>query len=181
MPITVKVPGREFYNDETDEFAYTECSTITMEHSLLSISKWESKWHKPFFSQQKKTNEELIDYLRCMSLSQNIDSNAFYAIDAESMDRIQKYIEDPMTATTFSDNALKPSREIITSELFYYWMTALNIPFDPCQKWHINRLKALIQVCAIKNQPPKKMSKSEIMKQNAALNAARRKRMGSKG
>lgn len=182
MPITITISEKDLFNEDTCEFISVPQTKIVLEHSLVSISKWESKWHKPFFSTQKKTTEELIDYLRCMTISSVSDPNIYYALDAVAMKQIQSYMEDPMTATTFSDSANnKPSREIVTSEIFYYWMTALNIPFDPCQKWHINKLKTLIQVCAIKNQPQKKMPKSDILKRNSALNAARRKKLGSKG
>ena len=179
--LTITVPATEEYDDVREEFIETDEQTLTLEHSLVSISKWESKWHKPFLSKEDKTMEETIDYVRCMTLTKNVDPNVYYALTPENIETIQKYIEDPMTATWFSDKHRGPkNREIITSELIYYWMTALQIPFE-CQKWHLNRLMTLIQVCSIKNQPSKKMSKKEAMSQQRALNAARRAKSGSAG
>lgn len=180
MPLVITIPGREFYDEANNEFIYTKPVTLTLEHSLLSVAKWESKWHKPYLSRDKKTKEEFTDYIRCMCITPPPDPIVISSIPKSISDKIIEYIEDPMTATTFSDKG-KPSREIVTSELIYYWMTAANIPFDPCQKWHLNRLLALIHVASIKNQPPKKMSKGEIMRRNSALNAARRAKHGSRG
>lgn len=179
--LTITIPATEEYDDAREEFISTEEQTLTLEHSLVSISKWESKWHKPFLSKDEKTREETIDYIRCMTLTKNVDPNVYYALTSDNIKEINDYIEDPMTATWFSDKHKGPkSREIITSELIYYWMTALQIPFE-CQKWHINRLMTLIQICSIKSQPPKKMGKKEAMSQQRALNAARRAKSGSLG
>ncbi len=182
MPLYITIPGREWFNEDTEEFSYTPEANIVLEHSLLSISEWESRWHKPFFSPKPKTEQELYDYVRCMTTSDRPDENVYRALSRSNIDKIQKYIENPMTATTFSDSGeKKQNREIITSEIFYYWMTMFNIPFVPCETWHINKLQALIHVCAIKNQSPKKMSKNEIIKRNSSLNAMRRAKYGSKG
>lgn len=181
MPLTIAIPGREIYDERRGEFLYTKPTILTLEHSLMSISKWESKWHKPYLSREDKTTEEMIDYIRCMSLSSGVDPLVYSSLTRSAMNEIVAYIKDPMTATTISKGKQKPSREIVTSELIYYWMTELNIPFEPCQKWHFNRLMMLIQVASIKKQPPKKMSKSELMRRNTALNAARRARYGSRG
>jgi hypothetical protein len=154
---------------------------LQLEHSLVSLSKWESKWNKPFLSKDFKTHEETLDYIKCMTINQNIDPDVYNGLTSEHITMINNYIESPMTATTFSDSKQnKSNREIITSELIYYWMIALNIPFE-CQKWHLNRLLTLIRVCNIKNAPPKKMSKRATASQYAALNAARRKQMNTKG
>ena len=180
LPITIPI-GREKWDPEKQEFVYPETKTIHLEHSLVSLSKWESKWCKPFFSKQEKTVEETIDYIKIMTLTQHVDPEVYNYLTPENVKQINDYIEAPMTATTFSkDEKGKSSREIITSELIYYWMITLGIPFE-CQKWHINRLLTLIRVCNVKNQPPKKMSKRDIMSRNAALNAANRKRFNSKG
>lgn len=179
--LVVTIPGSEQFNPVTNEFITTKTQTITLEHSLLSISKWESKWHKPYLNSKEKILEEVIDYIRCMTVSNGVDPNVYTGLSEQNIKDILAYIEDPMTATTFSDKASRPSREIITSEVIYYWMTALNIPFDPCQKWHLNRLLTLIQVCSIKSQPSKKMSKTDVMKRNAALNAARKAKYGTTG
>lgn len=154
---------------------------LSLEHSLVSLSKWESKWCKPFFSNEEKTSEETIDYIRCMTLTQNVNPEVYNRITQENIAEISKYIESPMTATTvYESGTKKNNREKITSELIYYWMIELNIPFE-CQKWHINRLLMLIRVCNAKHQPDKKRSKREIMSDYAALNAARRKQFNSKG
>lgn len=152
-----------------------------MEHSLLSLSKWEMKWHKPYLSREPKTEEENFDYIRCMCLTEPNDPNVFYALTEDNIKSIADYISNPMTATTFHNQDKRPSREIITNELIYFWMTSFNIPFDPCQKWHLNRLMTLIEVASIKNQPSKKMNKRDILSQNAALNAARRAKYGTRG
>lgn len=182
--LKITVPGVELYNEEKNEFVYTEPTTLQLEHSLVSISKWESTWHKSFLNTKEKTLEESIDYIKCMTITQNVPPLVYKGLNNDLMKVIQSYIDAPMTATTFSkeQEASKKTggKEIITSELIYYWMIALQIPFE-CQKWHINRLLTLINVCNIKNTPPKKMSKSEIYSKNKALNAARRAKYHSKG
>lgn len=179
--LQITVPAAELWDERNQRFIRTKEQKLQLEHSLVSISKWESKWCKPFLSKNNKTTEETVDYIRCMTLTQNVDPNVYFALTNENIQRVNDYIEAPMTATTFTeDRSGKASREIITNELIYYWMIALQIP-DKCEKWHINRLLTLIRVCNIKNQPPKKMSQGEIMRRNSALNAARRKQLNSKG
>lgn len=173
MPLTITVPGRDFFDPSTGEFVEFKDTKLTLEHSLISISKWESKWHKPYLSRENKTQEEAIDYIRCMTLNGPVDPRVYRALTKQNVDEIAAYIQDPMTATTIKRENKRPSREVVTNELIYYWMTALNIPFEPCQKWHLSRLMTLIEVCSIKNQPPKKMSQAAAMKQQHALNAAR--------
>lgn len=178
--LQITVPAVEMFDDEKQEFITGKEQTLQLEHSLVSLSKWESKWCKSFFSKQEKTYEETLDYIKCMTLTQNVQPEVYTRLTRENIIEINKYIEAPMTATYFSDRNDKPNRETITSELIYYWMIALNVPFE-CQKWHLNRLLTLIKVCNIKNKPPKKMSKREIMSRNAALNAARRQQYNTKG
>jgi hypothetical protein len=179
--LQITVPAAELWDERNERFIRTRKQTLQLEHSLVSISKWESKWCKPFLSTDKKTTEETIDYIRCMTLTQNVNPNVYVALTNENINQVDDYIGAPMTATTFSNNqGGKKSREIITAELIYYWMIALQIPMK-CEKWHINRLLTLIRVCNIKNQPPKKMSQSEIARQYADLNAARRKQLNTKG
>ena len=179
--LEITIPARELFDENTQEFFTIKEQTLKLEHSLVSLSKWESKWCKPFLSKEDKSYEETIDYVKCMTITQNVDPKVYECIDANNISKINKYIDAPMTATTFSnDQKGKGNREIITSELIYYWMIALNIPFE-CQKWHLNRLLTLVRVCSIKNQPSKKMSKRDIMSRNAALNAARRKQLNTKG
>lgn len=177
--LLLTIPPIEMFNEKTGEFVHSKETKISLEHSLVSLSKWESRWNKPFLSKDNKTLEETIDYIRCMTITQNVDPEVYFRLTDENINTINKYIESPMTATTFSDNG-HSSREIITSELIYYWMISLNIPME-CQKWHLNRLLTLIRVCNIKNAPAKKMSRREIMNRNAALNAARRKKLNSTG
>lgn len=178
--LEIIIPSIDLWDERKQEFVVLKGATLKLEHSLVSLSKWESKWRKPFLSKENKTQEETIDYIKCMTLTQNVDPNIYQYINNETVNKILSYINEPMTATTFREEKKGGSREIITSELIYYWMIALNIPFE-CQKWHLNRLLTLIRVCDIKNQPPKKMSKREIMSRNASLNAARRKQLNSKG
>lgn len=179
--ITITIPATEAFDEIKGEFVYTKEQTLQLEHSLISISKWESKWRKPFISTDDKSSEEIIDYVKCMTLNPNIDDSVYRCLTQANMKKINDYIDAPMTATTFFEEKNgKRNREVITSELIYYWMIALNIPFE-CQKWHLNRLLTLVRVCNIKNQPPKKMSKKDIMSRNASLNAARRQKFNSKG
>ena len=177
--LLLTIPPIEMFNEKTSEFVYSKETKISLEHSLVSLSKWESRWNKPFLSKDNKTLEETIDYIRCMTITQNVDPEVYFRLTDENINTINKYIESPMTATTFSDNG-HSSREIITSELIYYWMISLNIPME-CQKWHLNRLLTLIRICNVKNQPPKKISKNTRMSKQAALNAARRKQFNTKG
>ena len=184
LQITIPAVLSEQFDEEKNEFIYvpiTKEQTLQLEHSLVSLSKWESKWNKPFLSRKAKTEEEILDYVRCMTLTQNVKPEVYLCLSQENIIQINSYIDAPMTATTFSnERSMKGGREIVTSELIYYWMIALNIPFE-CQKWHLNRLLTLIKVCNIKNTPPKKMSKRELMSRNARLNAARRQQMNTTG
>ena len=180
--LQLTVPATERWDEQRQEFSQTREQTLQLEHSLVSLSKWESKWNKPFLTKNAKTYEETLDYIKCMTITRNVDPNVYTCLTNRHIEAVNEYIQAPMTATTFTESQNKKySREIVTSELIYYWMIALNIPVEECQKWHLNRLLTLIKVCDIKNQPPKKMSKSAIMNRNAALNAARRKRLGSNG
>lgn len=179
--LKITIPDREFYDDERNEFFTIKGQELCLEHSLVSLSKWESKWCKPFITKDKKTVKETIDYIKCMTLTQNVKPEIYSLITDEIIDQVNEYIDAPMTATTFSNKEKRSSnREQITSELIYYWMIALNIPFK-CEKWHLNRLLTLVRVCNIKNQPPKRMSNKALMSRNAAINEARRKKLNTKG
>ena len=179
--LQITIPAVEQWDESAQEFVYSKEQTIQLEHSLISLSKWESKWHKPFLSKTEKTTEETIDYIRCMTLTQNVKPEVYSNLSVENILQVNEYIENPMTATTFVENRDgKRSREIITAELIYYWMISLNIPVE-FEKWHLNRLLTLIRVCNIKNQPPKKRSRREIMSQNASLNAARKQQLNTNG
>ena len=180
--LQIHIPGEEFWNEKDEEFVTGPETIISLEHSLISISKWESKWHKPFLGKQTPKGDELMDYIKCMVVTPNVKDEVYDRLTKANIDDILKYINDPMTATTITerDGGRRRGSEIITSELIYYWMVAMEIPFE-CQKWHINRLMMLIRICGIKNQPDKKMSKRSTMQQNAALNAARRQKLHSRG
>lgn len=179
--LKIEIPETEMFDEKSQEFISCKKQTLVLEHSLVSVSKWESKWHKPFMSKEDKTEEEAIDYIKCMTITQNVDDKVYKCLSHENIKQINDYIEDPMTATWFNDsNKGRRSNEIVTSEIIYYWMIALNVPLE-CQKWHLNKLMTLIQVCNIKNQPQKSRSRNEILKSNAALNAARRKKYHTSG
>lgn len=177
----IKIPKTELFDSEENRFYTVNAQTIRIKHSLVSVSKWEAKYHKPFLETlDKMTWEESMDYIKCMTLTQNVDPNAYKCLKRKDFEEITDYINDPMTATTISDRGGRISREIITSEIIYHWMIAYNIPVE-FQKWHLNRLIMLIRVIDAKNQPSKKMSKSEIMRRNRSLNEARRRALGTKG
>ena len=180
--LQIEVPiSPEGWDEIKQEFVEPKVVTLKLEHSLVSVSKWESKWNKPFLSSNSKTDEEIFDYIKCMTTTQNVDDDVYNHLTQDNIKSINKYIEAPMTATTFSeDKSSKGNREVVTSELIYYWMISLGIPVD-FQKWHLNRLMTLIRVCNIKNAPPKKMSKRDVMSRNKALNDARRKQLNTRG
>ena len=185
--LQITVPAREaqdLWDEEHEEFISipaTKEQKLQLEHSLIALSKWESKWCKPFFTKEEKTYEETIDYIRCMTITANVKPEVYYALTNENVSEVTKYINAPMTATTFSSRKRGgASREQITSELIYYWMIVFNIPFE-CEKWHLNRLLTLIRICEVKNEPPKKMSKGALMSRNKSLNAARKKKLNTHG
>ena len=179
--LEIEVPEAELWDDENETFINIESSKLILEHSLISISKWEAKWNKPFLGKGEKTQEETLDYIRCMTVNR-VDQKCYLALTRENYKRINDYINAPMTATTIRENGGAPrgNREIMTSEVIYFYMISFGIPFE-CEKWHINRLLMLIRVCNIKNSPSKKMSKSAAAKQQRALNAQRRAKAHSRG
>lgn len=187
LPVTIPaVPEIEMW-DYSKEMFITKPAVkeqkLQLEHSLVSLSKWESKWCKPFLSEEQMTEEETIDYIKCMTLTQNVPQEVYNNIPNSVINEVSDYIAKPMTATWFSDDAKrgrKTNNEKVTAEVIYYWMISLNIPMK-CEKWHLNRLLTLIRVCDIKNAPPKKMSKRSILNQNAALNAARKQKLNTHG
>ena len=180
--LKIVVPSVELFDEKSSTFTTIKGGEIVLEHSLVSISKWESKWKKPFIDPRnpQKTNEEWFDYIKCMTVTQNVNPILYNGITTEQFKKIFEYIDDPMTATWFSNEQKRPSREIITNELIYYWMIELGIPME-CQKWHLNRLLTLIKVVNEKRKPTKKMAKKDIYSRNSALNAARRARLNTKG
>lgn len=178
--LKIRIPSSEFFDERTNRFITIKGQEIQLEHSLVSVSKWESKWKKPFLGDKPKTREETVDYVRCMTITQNVDPSVYLGLSDQNIIDINAYIDDPMTATTFKNQSRKSSRQIITSEIIYYWMISLEIPLE-CQKWHLNRLLTLIRVCDEKNQPGKKKSRKDIMAENKALNRMRKARSGTHG
>lgn len=179
--LTIIIPGTEFYDETTETFATIDDVSLELEHSLISVSKWESKFEKPFLSSEEKTVDEILFYIRAMILTKDFPENVLLRLTQENIQTINKYIDSKQSATTFGKMAEKrgPS-ETITSELVYYWMVAFNIPFE-CETWHINRLFALIRICGVKNNPGKKMSRTELAERNRALNEQRKAKFGTTG
>ena len=178
--LQITVPAGTLWDERIEEFVSIKEQKLQLEHSLVSLSKWESKWHKPFLSDNEKTLEETVDYIRCMTITQNVKPEVYMFITKENVDQIYEYINDPMTATTFNDSDSAFNREIITAEIIYYWMISLNIPLE-CQKWHLNKLITLIKVISLKNAPKKKVNKQTYMERMSRLNDARRKELNTKG
>ena len=179
--LKITIPAGEQWDEQKQEFVNTKEQTLCLEHSLVSISKWESKWNKAFLSQKSKTFEETLDYVKCMTITQNVKPETYNYLTEDNLTQIKDYIEDPMTAVYFNDSKEKGGhKETVTSDLIYYWMTALNIPLE-CQKWHLNRLVTLIRVSSLKNTPPKKMSQKELMSRNRSINEANKKRFNTRG
>lgn len=181
--LKITIPATEYYDETTNSFINTKEQTLQLEHSLVSLSKWESRWKKPFLTKGEKTKEQTIDYIRCMTITQNVDPIIYLGITDKIVEEVSAYIDDSMTATWFNDETQSQQSnrhtKRITSEVIYYWMIACNIPFE-CQKWHLNRLLTLIRVCNAYNNP-KKMSKKEILARNKALNEARKAQHNTKG
>ena len=179
--LTLTIPSIELFDERTSEFSYTKPQTLQLEHSLVSVSKWEAMYNKSFFKEENKSSKETLDYIKCMTITQNVDDKVYSYIPKDVLNLIDAYVEAPMTATILPDEGnTKTKKETITSELIYYWMIASEIPLE-CQKWHLNRLITLIRVCSLKNSPPKKMSKSEIFARNKALNEQRKTALKTKG
>jgi hypothetical protein len=176
------IPGEEFFNEETEEFILAQDDVeIELEHSLLSLSKWESKYQKPFLSGEQKTPEETLYYVEAMILTPNLPKEAIFRLTNEHLEAVNAYIDSPESATTFGQMPeVKSKGEKITSELIYYWMVAFTIPFE-CERWHLNRLFSLIRICNIKNSKPKKIPRGELARRNAELNAQRRAMLNSTG
>lgn len=183
--LKVTIPKRELFDEANEKFIYFDGCELQLEHSLISLAKWESRWHKPFLDKLDKSNLEVIDYIRCMSLTKNVDPKVYNYIPQDVLQEIFDYIADPMTATQFGGNgSLEPGasrkKEVITAEVVYYWMITLGIPMQ-CEKWHLNRLLTLIRVINIKSSKPTPMSKKDLLSRNRKLNQARRHKHGSRG
>lgn len=180
--LTIVVPGGELYDEDKNEFITSDKPhALQLEHSLVSLSKWESKWHKPFLSKGDKPFEESADYIRCMTITQNVDPEVYKFVSQENIHQVNEYIDAKMTATIIKDRRKATNNKVITAEIIYYWMISFQIPFE-CQKWHLNRLLTLIDVCSIENDKSSdKMSKEETAKSYAEINRQRREALNSKG
>lgn len=181
MPIKINIPSQELFDESTGEFIKIDETNIVLEHSLVSISKWESKWHIPYLNNKEKTVEQAVDYLRCMTITQNVNKDIYKYIPESEIKRLDEYINDPMTATTITKQEGKGgSRKVLTAEVIYFYMLSYNIPAD-FDKWHLNRLLTLIEVFNEENKPKKKMSTQQAISRYASLNAARRAKLHSAG
>ena len=179
--LTIQVDGTESFDDELQKFVVTGGTSLELEHSLVSLSKWESMHEKPFLGKDHKSREEVFSYVQCMALDEKTPVELFYRLSESNFKEINAYIDAKMTATWFSDQPGAPrTREVITSELIYYWMTVFQIPFE-CERWHLNRLFTLIRICNIKQAKPKKMSRTEMAQRNRELNAQRKAQLGTTG
>lgn len=179
--LKITIPATEMFDERTNAFITTKEQTLQLEHSLVSLSKWESKYCRAFLNpKDNKTLDETIDYIKCMTITQNVDPDVYLGLTQSNIDEINKYITSPMTATTFYEEPKGTKKETVTSELIYYWMISFNIPME-CQKWHLNKLLTLIRVCSVKNAPPKKVGRKEMASRYASLNAARRSKLNTNG
>lgn len=180
--LKIIVPGNELFDEESQEFTYTEDVVLELEHSLVSLSKWESKYKKPFLTKDEKTNEEAFGYIECMILNPEFPPDVLYRLTQEHLDAISEYMNDKMTATWFNElPGSNRSRQIITAELIYSWMVAFQIDFDPARNWHLNQLMTLIKVCNAQQQPPKKQNPAAAAAERARINEMRRKQLGTRG
>lgn len=191
--LTVVIPEQHhrLFDESTEEFLYIDVkkTELQLEHSLMSLKKWEQKWHQRFIEREgeksTKTPEQTIDYIRCMTLNKNVDPNVYPFIPKEQLQEIEAYINDPMTATTIKEpndtvSQAKKSKEGISAELIYYWMITLGIPFE-CEKWHLNTLIMLIRVCSIKNSKPEKKDPRQLAMERRQENLRRRAKYHTKG
>ena len=180
--LKLTIQKQTVYDEKENRFYDVPETIVELEHSLLAISKWESKWHIPFLKKEERTRDQIIYYVYCMCLNEDMPLEWFCGLTNTQFKEISEYIDNPMTATTITNHEKKSKAipETITSELVYYWMDECNINKE-CETWHLNRLLRLIEITSIKRQPEKKMGKKNTIAQNKALNATRRARMGSKG
>lgn len=172
--LTITVPAKEYWDEVHERFVETKEQTLELEHSLVALSKWEAKWHKSFLKKRERSTEEMIDYIRCMTLTKNVDPRIYSSLTVKNINDVIDYLEDPMTATYITeDKKTTGSKETVTAELIYYWMISYNIPVA-FENWHLNRLLTLIRVCDIKNSPKKKRTMRDLLSRTASVNAMRR-------
>lgn len=178
--LTIVVPGIEHFNDDTQEFTTEGDFVLELEHSLVALSKWEAKHEKPFLGPDTKSSEEVLEYIECMIVTQDFPPEVFSRLSEKNYEAIDAYINAKMTATWFAAEPPSTNREVITSELIYYWLVVAQIPIE-CEAWHLNRLFTLLKIHSVKNAKPKKMSRAEMAQRQAALNAQRRAALGTNG
>jgi len=179
--LTIVIEAMDLFDEESNTFSRSEEIVMEMEHSLLSLSKWESKYQKPFLTKDEKSKKEIFDYLKAMVVTPGVDLDALYTLPNEKLIQIQEYIDSKESATTFGELPdHRGPNEVITSELIYFWMFSFQIPIQ-CETWHLNRLFSLIRIFGIKNSKPKKMSAQEVAMRNREINEQRRRELGTRG
>lgn len=179
--LTITILGDEHYNEVTNEFSHHGNVVLEFEHSLVSVSKWESKFIKPFLTDDPKTAEEMLYYIECMILTKDYPSNILDALTQTNVREINEYIASPQSGTVFKETKqYRKNPEQISAELIYYWLVAYKIPFE-CETWHLNRLFALIRICSIKNDTGNKKSPREQAQSNAQLNEERKRQFNTNG
>lgn len=178
--LKIVVEGSELFDRATQTFSSTDTWVLTLEHSLVSLSKWEQITEKPFLAKEPKTDAEVIQYVKCMTITPDVPSEVYSRLSNQNLEDINAYINAKMTATWFSDKPAGGMQEVITAELIYYWMIAYNIPIE-FENWHLNRLFTLIKVCGLKNSPGKKMSAREVAERNRLINEQRREQYNTSG
>ena len=179
--LTIRVGGTEAFDDEAQKFVDQGGTLLQLEHSLVSLSKWESIFEKPFLGKEEKSPGEVVAYVKAMTLTPNVPAEIYAQLSEKNFEEVNEYIERKSTATWFADTGREPaSREVVTAELIYYWMVTFNIPWE-AQYWHLNRLFTLIRVCNVKSSKPKKMSRQEMADRNRRLNEERKKQLGTSG
>lgn len=176
MPTKIHIPEQELWDETRDEFIPVKERTLSLEHSLVSLSKWESKWHKPFLSPEEKTREELTDYIRCMILDDLSDEELetiIYALTPSDIKQVEQYLAEEQTATKFPEEKNNPepqSNELMTSELIYYYLGQIQCPFIPTENWNLSRVLTLIRVGSFKSKPEKKLNQKEALQQCEDIN-----------
>lgn len=180
--LPIPIPKQELWDEEHNKFIQIDSTVLELEHSLLSMAEWESRHKKPLLDRKPHTTNELRDYVKCMTTNKIENPNVYAALTTKDLAKVQEYMADPMTATTFAD-AGKPKRggQFITSELLYCRMSQFNIPYDPCQTWHLNRLLTLIKVCSEENKGEQTVPRDKAMQDQRALNETRKKALGTRG